>query len=147
MISIDMERAAAFKALEEKCRKRGLPVTIQRRAVLEEILGRKDHPTADQVLEALSHRHGGVSRATVYRALDTLVELGFVRRMAHADAVARFDPVTDRHHHLVCDRCGKVLDLSDDSVGRIVMPKSPPGFSVRDYTVYFTGICSSCRTS
>lgn len=142
-----MTRKGAHRALETGCRQRGLPVTLQRRVVLEEVIDRRDHPTADQLFEAISRRLGGVSRATVYRALDTLVELGIVRRMAHAGSVTRFDPVTDRHHHLVCDRCGRVADLPDETVGRFVAPKSPPGFTIRDYTVNFTGICSICRTS
>jgi Fur family peroxide stress response transcriptional regulator len=142
-----MKHDAAIQVLEAGCRKRGVPVTLQRRAVLEEILDRRDHPTADQVFDTLSSRLGGVSRATVYRTLETLVELGLVRRMAHVGAVARFDPVTERHHHLVCDLCGKVVDLPDDSVARVAAPKTPPGFTIRDYTVHFTGICSNCRNS
>jgi len=142
-----MKQERALQMLEARCRERGLPVTLQRRAVFDEILDRRDHPTADQVFDVLSRRLGGISRATVYRALDTLVDLGLVRRMAHADAVARFDPLTERHHHLVCDRCGKVVDLPDDSIPRVAPPKAPPGFTIRDYTVHFTGICSNCRTS
>src|SRR5689334_23565694 len=44
----------------------------------------------------------GVSRTTIYRALETLVELGLARRTNHFEASARFDGNTDHHHHLVC---------------------------------------------
>ncbi len=143
-----MRHDAAIQAFEAGCRKRGLPVTLQRRAVLEEILDRRDHPTADQVFEALSSRLGGVSRATVYRALDTLVDLGLVRRMAHAGAVARFDPV----HRAAPPPRLRPLRQGGGPTGRIggpivAPPKAPPGFTIRDYTVHFTGICSNCRNS
>jgi Fur family peroxide stress response transcriptional regulator len=139
----DPKRLAAFEA---ECRRRGLALTIQRRAVYEELAERRDHPTADQVYDALVARLPGLSRTTVYRVLDTLVEQGFARKVSHAGAVARFDPMTERHHHLVCDRCGRLLDLGDAEVPALRLPDARgTGFRVRDYTISFTGLCKDCR--
>ena len=138
-------RSAAFEA---EYRRRGLAVTIQRRAVFEELAQRTDHPTADQVYEALHARLPGLSRTTVYRVLDTLVEQGFARRVHHAGAVARFDPMTGRHHHLVCDGCGRLVDLAADTVPGIPLPDARGiGFRVDDYSISFSGLCKSCRQS
>jgi Fur family peroxide stress response transcriptional regulator len=138
-------RVAAFEA---ECRRRGLALTIQRRAVYEELADRKDHPTADQVYDTLHARLPGLSRTTVYRVLDTLVEQGFARRVQHAGAVARFDPMTGRHHHLVCDRCGRLVDLDDEAVPRIPLPEARgSGFRIDDYSISFSGLCKSCRQS
>ena len=131
---------------EAECRRRGLALTIQRRAVFEELLGRRDHPTADQVYEALVARLPGLSRTTVYRVLETLVDAGFARRVQHTGAVVRFDPVTERHHHLVCDSCGRLVDLEDTAVPRVPIPDARGrGFRIRDYSISFTGLCNDCR--
>jgi Fur family peroxide stress response transcriptional regulator len=137
------DRVAAFEA---ECRRRGLAVTIQRRAIFTQLAERRDHPTADQVYETLCPRLPGLSRTTVYRVLDTLVEQGFARKVHHAGAVARFDPVTERHHHLVCDGCGRLADLDDALVPSLRVPDARgTGFRIRDYSISFTGLCKDCR--
>ena len=138
-----VERRAKF---EDRCRERGLALTIQRRAVFDELDGRKDHPTADQIYDALKDRLPGLSRTTVYRVLETLVEAGFARRVHHPDAVARFDPMTERHHHMVCDACGRMLDVDDASLPPVALPPAvKAGFRVRDYSISFTGLCPGCQ--
>ncbi|HVO13533.1 MAG TPA: transcriptional repressor [Vicinamibacteria bacterium] len=138
---------ARLVAFAHDCRRRGLALTIQRRAVYQELARRPDHPTADQVYEALHRRLPGLSRATVYRGLETLVRQGFARKVHHTGAVARFDPVTERHHHLVCDECGHLVDLDDAAVPDIPLPARAGGFRIRDYSVSFTGLCPACARS
>lgn len=134
------------RELETICRKHGLALTIQRRAILEALVSRRDHPTADQVYEAVSSRMKGVSRTTVYRVLDTFVAIGIAKKVSNPQSRARFDAVTDRHHHLTCLGCGLVLDLYD---GRLNELPSPAGaeqqFRIMDYSVTFTGLCASCE--
>jgi len=106
----------SLEEFEQRCREQGMPVTAQRRVVLEELLRHDDHPTADQVLEGVRGRMPEISRATVYRVLETLVRLGAAQKTCHPGGVARFDPKTERHHHLVCTHCGKVVDVEDTEV-------------------------------
>jgi Fur family peroxide stress response transcriptional regulator len=132
--------------LEQLCRAKGLSITVQRRALLEELCRRTDHPTADDLFDSVRPRVPGLSRTTVYRVLDTLVDVGVLRRVAHSGGTARFDPRLERHHHLVCERCGGLSDLPDSSV-----PKLPlqgvvaPGFRIVDYSIQFNGTCAACR--
>ena len=136
------EKVAGFEA---ECRKRGLAVTIQRRTVFEALSARRDHPTADQVYHAVKGRIPGLSRTTVYRVLETLVEAGFLRKVHHAGGVARFDPVTHRHHHLVCEACGRLVDLDDAAVPTLRLPEARgSGFRIKDYSVSFLGLCGAC---
>jgi Fur family peroxide stress response transcriptional regulator len=136
------EKVAGFEA---ECRKRGLAVTVQRRTVFEALSARRDHPTADQVYDAVRDRIPGLSRTTVYRVLEALVEAGFVRKVHHAGGVARFDPVTHRHHHLVCEACGRLVDLDDAAVPALRLPEARgSGFRIKDYSVSFLGLCGAC---
>jgi Fur family peroxide stress response transcriptional regulator len=130
---------------ESECRRLGLAVTVQRRTVFAELAGRRDHPTADQVYDAVRRRLPGLSRTTVYRVLEALVDAGLARKVHHAGAVARFDPMTGRHHHLVCEACDRLVDLDDALVPRLRLPEEHgTGFRIRDYSVSFTGLCPAC---
>ncbi len=138
--------AQALKDFESLCRRAGTPVTVQRRAVLQAVLERDDHPTADQILDVVKDRIPGISRTTVYRVLETLADLGAIRRLQHAGSLARFDGRTMRHHHLICKRCHKVIDLQDTRLNRIsVSHVSAGGFEVEDFSVHLMGVCEECR--
>ncbi|MRR58140.1 MAG: transcriptional repressor [Deltaproteobacteria bacterium] len=132
--------------LEAVFRNQGLALTIQRRAILEALASRKDHPTADQVYEDISSKLKGVSRTTVYRVLETFVSLGIAKKISNPESKARFDADTDRHHHLTCVSCGAVLDLHDPKLNDL---QPPPGieseFEILDYSITFIGRCANCR--
>ncbi|NVN89698.1 MAG: transcriptional repressor [Desulfuromonadales bacterium] len=132
--------------LESICKKHGLALTIQRRAILETLVSRTDHPTADQVYEAVSARMKGVSRTTVYRVLDTFVSIGIAKKVSNPQSKARFDAEMNRHHHLTCLRCGLVLDMFDANLSDLQLPSGiEDEFRILDYSVTFTGLCASCN--
>ena len=132
--------------LEIACRREGLPVTVQRRAILDALAGREDHPTADQILAQVRGRLPNVSRTTVYRVLETLVTLGVARKTASPGGAARFDPRTRRHHHLVCSGCDAIVDVHEPSLDRLKLGASRrAGFAIEDYSVHFSGLCPKCR--
>lgn len=134
-----------MRRFEELCREQGVPLTVQRRTILESLALRQDHPTADQVFEDVARRLPGLSRTTVYRVLETLVEMGVIHKANHLGSAARYDPNTDRHHHLTCLSCHKVMDVEDETVHRMELPKSQArGFEITDYSVHFKGYCLDC---
>ncbi|MBP7147625.1 MAG: transcriptional repressor [Acidobacteria bacterium] len=131
--------------LETLCKQEGIPVTVQRRVILETLLAHDDHPTADDLFAEVRETVRGVSRTTVYRVLDTLVRVGLARRIAHPGAKARFDANTERHHHLVCTHCDRLIDVHDDRLADIEPPPiSQDGFVVQDFSLQFYGVCSEC---
>ncbi|MGH7844128.1 MAG: Fur family transcriptional regulator [Candidatus Binatia bacterium] len=135
-----------LEELESACRRNGLPVTVQRRVILEALVERDDHPTVDQLFADVKNRIPGVSRTTVYRVLETLVQLGVSRKTNHFEATARFDANTDHHHHLICRSCNKISDLEDRSLDQFRLPEiRRSGFKVTDYSVYFEGLCPECQ--
>ena len=135
-----------IREYEQYCRDRGLPVTVQRRAILQAVLETTAHPSAEQVFDVVKERIQGVSRTTVYRALDTLSEAGLITRLPHPTSTGRYDGNTDRHHHVVCRTCGQVVDVFDKRYDALPLPtRGVGGFRVEDYSVVFVGICAACR--
>jgi len=141
-----MHNKMKIDELEYLCRKRHGRLTWQRRAVLESLASRRDHPTADQLYVDVRTAVPGISKTTVYRVLDTLVELGLASRVSHPRAVVRFDAETKRHHHILCVQCGALADLE---AAALELPQfegsTVGGFEVTDYSVYFRGVCPACR--
>ena len=139
-------KAARLETFERLCRERGVPLTVQRRVIYEAMLGHADHPTADDVYVQVRRRLHGVSRTTVYRVLETLVRLGVIGKPSCPGSVARYDKSVDRHHHLVCVRCERTMDLDDPSLNRLKFPDTRRfGFTIADYSVHFMGVCQACR--
>ena len=138
--------AARIAAFEAACQAQGLPVTIQRRRVFEAILKRLDHPTADQLYDSLKPQLPGLSRTTVYRILDTLVQIGVVTRISHPGSVTRYDPRISQHHHLVCVHCEAVIDIEDSRLDQVPWPNvHRQGFAIQGCHVHFHGLCAKCR--
>jgi Fur family peroxide stress response transcriptional regulator len=139
-------RKSKERELEFACRHHGLPLTIQRRAILENLASRTDHPTADQIYDALKDHLKGISRTTVYRVLDTLVSVGLATRVSNPESKARFDADTSRHHHLTCVDCGTVVDIHDPELNKIDLPERfKSELEFMDYSINFIGRCSRCR--
>jgi Fur family transcriptional regulator, peroxide stress response regulator len=136
------DRIHQFEAL---CHQRGIPVTVQRRLILEELLASSDHPTAERIFRAVQRRAPGLSQTTVYRVLELLVEMGLARKTCHPESVCRYDPHVHRHHHLICQTCDRMVDLDDSALNGIPLP-SPErtGFELVDYSIQFRGTCPDC---
>ena len=137
------ERIELFRKL---CRERGERCTVQRRVILETVLGLDNHPSADQIFDAVEERLPGIARTTVYRALEHLARMGVITKACHPGRVARFDPRLELHHHLVCLRCSEFFDFEDENLNHLTIPDTAVlGFEINDYRVQLRGICQSCR--
>lgn len=134
-----------LKLMEERCRRNGLSLTVQRHAILENLSSRKDHPTADLIYAAIQNRVAGVSRTTVYRVLETFVRLGLAQKISHPGAKARFDADTSRHHHAACIECEKIIDIHSSVLPDIDLSHADlKGFEVFDCSVVAVGLCIDC---
>lgn len=140
------EQTARLERFETLCREQGLSLTVQRRATLRAVLESEDHPTADDVYERIKGRVPGVSRTTVYRVLDTLVNIGVIGKVCHPGAAARFDPKVHQHHHLVCLRCDKIVDIEDERLNAIDLAAIPThGFRIDEFHMHLRGVCPACQ--
>lgn len=126
----------------------GLRVTQPRLAVLD-VVAATPHIRADLVTELVRARLGAVSVQAVYDALNTLSDHAILRKIEPAGSAMRFEIHSeDNHHHLICRRCGDIVDAAC-SVGSIpcALPDDPHGFVVEEAEVTYWGVCRSCRTS
>ncbi len=100
----------------------GLRASAGRSAVVE-LLGRQSCLlTAQEIADQLREQGSAGSTATVYRALETLYELGLVRRF-DSDGLARYEPVDpsgEHHHHIVLDPSGDVVPFDDAELERAI---------------------------
>jgi Fur family peroxide stress response transcriptional regulator len=128
----------------EKYRERGLKLTPQRIAIFDYLEGNKDHPSADDIYRAVAKRFPTMSFATVYNTLAALRERGSLQELTIDPAKKRYDPDTERHNHLICIECRRVVD-----VFRIYDLDLPSRFR-HDFTVLanhveFHGLCGDCK--
>lgn len=132
--------------LIDRLRDRGWRMTAQRRVIAEAMAGEHVHLAADEVLERAREALPEISLATVYNTLNELVSVGELLEITHADGRKRYDPnVTERHHHLVCVDCGRMLDVRADE------PQLPAdqqhGFEVLGVQVTFSARCPDCAAA
>ena len=117
----------------------------QREAILNYLMSRTDHPTADQIYAAIREEYPNISLGTVYRVLGDLVSSGKVRRIAVPDAPDRFDKTTCTHAHFHCSQCGAVVDIATTFGKEYLDGLSTGGNIIVETEVVFKGICANCN--
>ncbi len=128
----------------EKYREIGLKLTPQRLAILEYLDGNRSHPSAEDIYNAVKEKFPTMSFATVYNTLETLRKRGLLLELTIDPDRKRYDPNIEPHHHVICLRCKKVLDVHSDF--DIPIPEdSVKDFHLLGNHIEFYGICPDCR--
>ncbi|MFU8847177.1 MAG: Fur family transcriptional regulator [Opitutales bacterium] len=139
MIQTQIEANSALK-------KAGLQVTAQRLAVYR-CVHALPHATADEIAESVRGEIGTVSRQAVYDSLGVLTEHGLIRRFQPAGSSARYETRIDNHHHLMCRKCGAMLDV-DCAKGKApcLHPVEDHGYRIDEAEVIYWGLCPDCQS-
>lgn len=142
-LALDKRMNERFAAM---LRKSGHKATPGRLSLLE-LLATADHPLA--IHEIVEAAQGSLNQATIYRALESLLEVGIVRRvdMQHAHAHYELAEGAKHHHHLICKHCGRVEDVEHCDVSAIeaaVLKKSKSFASIQTHSLEFFGLCKKC---
>jgi Fe2+ or Zn2+ uptake regulation protein len=124
----------------------GQRFTEQRATIYRYLAATEVHPTADEVFLAVRRNLAGISLATVYKGLETLVGCGLAVKLTYADNSARYDGRTDPHHHARCVVCDSVVDIPGEMPDAEVeaVRRRAAGFTVTGYRLEFTGYCATC---
>ncbi len=127
----------------------GQRVTLPRQAAARLVAARIGHFTAAQLMEDAEAAGEPIGRATVFRALDLFASLGLVERVDlpdgnHAFVVCR----AVHHHHAICTRCGRSVDISDASLGEaLAAVERQTGFRMTAHRLELFGLCAECAAS
>lgn len=116
--------------------------TAQRRAIFETIRHFRNHPTADEIYKEVNRQWPVTSRATVYNTLNRLKQAGTLREL-YENGVTRFDVNIERHHHFVCNRCGRIDDVAWEHLPELREPLLANA-QVESYSVTLRGLCTAC---
>ena len=126
-------------------RAQGGRVTTCRRTILETFLGIGGHVTAETLTARVQTAQPDVHESTVYRFLDELERLGVVDHVHLGHGPAVYHLSSDAHHHLVCDRCGTVVEVPDDVFAALrTTLHADFGFSLEPRHFAVTGRCAGC---
>ncbi len=129
-------------------RSHGLKFTPERQVVLEEAFNIHDHFEAEDLLLSIRQNKLRVSRGTIYRTLDLLVESGLVRKVAFIDKHTHYEHVYGHkhHEHLICLCCGKVIEFyREDMENSLTAVCEKNNFSIKSHKVEVLGYCKDCN--
>jgi Fur family ferric uptake transcriptional regulator len=130
----------------ELLERHGLRPTRQRLAVLGVLASERNDATAHEIHSALAGAGERVGLATVYRTLAALSECGAVDALSHHPGEICYRLCSEEHHHhLVCERCHRVVELGDCDLGSWIADRaSKHGFTISGHAIEVTGICPDC---
>ena len=142
-----IKKSKAKKPLDSPILKaKGLKVTPARVAVLDFFTKSNEPLSIQNILDGI--KHVKVDQATVYRITEALKKIGLIREVNLEHGHAHFELNTkEHHHHIICENCGKVVDISNCNLKGLekeVLNKS--GFSrINRHSLEFFGLCSKCQ--
>jgi Fur family ferric uptake transcriptional regulator len=139
--------AAAWEAVRDRLRARGLRWTPQRRTLVAVLARTRGHVTGADLVERCREQDPSTIPSTVYRTLDVLEELGLVRHGHGLDGREEYHVMPDvEHGHLICRACGAAWEITADEGASIVAAvEAARGFAVDLSHVTIVGRCRSCR--
>jgi Fur family ferric uptake transcriptional regulator len=124
-----------------------LNTTTQRELIVDQFLRSHDHISIDELLAKVRKRNKRVGYATVYRTLKLLVDAGIAIQRQFGDGQARFEVAGEHHDHLICAKCGLILEFEDDEIERLQekIAQRLGGFAVIRHRHELYALCPKAR--
>jgi Fur family transcriptional regulator, ferric uptake regulator len=130
--------------------------TLTRQAILDLLRRTSEHMSAKEIYYFLLEKYPGIGLSTVYRTLDLLSQMGLINKMDIGEGQSRYEYRTgeerSHHHHLICKKCGKIIDYDDFVDEEIKLVKEEAKsikrkykFIVQDHNIEFYGLCKDCQ--
>jgi len=142
VIEADLEAFRAF------LRDHSLPVTAQRLAIADVVLGTEGHLSAEDVASQLKARGANAGTATIYRTLEVMVRSGLVVERDFGEGFKRYEAARGipHHEHLLCTVCGRVTEFRDERLERMTtLLAEAHDFSRQRHRLVIYGLCGDCR--
>lgn len=119
--------------------------TKQKQIIIDVVKSHDNHPTADEIYSFVHEKDSRISKATVYRVLHQLAKNGEICEVDSLPCAGRYDKRNDKHHHILCEKCGSVFDAPvdyDEFQDRKL--EEITGFKIKRHEIIFRGICEKC---
>lgn len=134
------------EVLAERLRQAGYRLTAPRRAVLQVVEATREHLDYAGTLEHGRTIYPGLGRATVYRTLELLTDLGILRPIHQGDGSVRFARVENGHHHLICLNCGIAIHFDECPLTELERAlEKRLRFRIQGHLLEFYGVCKECQ--
>lgn len=137
-----------IEAFRAYLRDHNLPVTAQRMAIAEVVLGSDRHLSVDDIVRALAERDAPAGTATVYRTIEVLVRSGLVVERDFGEGFRRYEPArgAPQHEHLLCTVCGTVTEFRDERLERMTtLIAEGRRFARQRHRLVIYGVCERCQ--
>ena len=142
------EQSQALDEFRRYLREHSLPVTTQREQVAEVVLDSRGHLSVEDIEQRLRERGLHIGKATVYRTLDILARSGMISERDFGEGFRRYErvPGHPHHEHLICMRCGKVTEFTNDRLERLkALVAEEYGFQHHHHRLDIYGVCRDCQ--
>lgn len=134
-----------MKDYSQELRTQGYKMTPQRQVILDILAENQGHLSGEEIIVKARERQPHISAGTVYRNLNTLCDLGLVRRL-NSMGGRRFELNSCHHHHLTCLNCHKTVEIDFCPMSEEIKALARQnGFEVADHDFEIKGYCRKCR--
>jgi Fur family ferric uptake transcriptional regulator len=136
------------KAFSEYLASRNLKMTPQRRLILETFIQADGHLSSEELYTQVKSKDPSVGQATVYRTLKLFADSGIAEAVDFGDGLLRYELRygQDHHDHLICDECGRNIEIVDPDIERLQEELARRyDFVLRRHKMYLFGLCKDCR--
>ena len=120
----------------------------QREAILDGMKQNREHPTAEEIYTLVLEKEPQISKSTVYRNINILVELGEIKKLNMTLGPDRYDYLYKEHSHAICEKCGSIFDFYDvfnkDKLSNELLKQIENNMDINSITIY--GICENCKS-
>ena len=119
----------------------------QRNELLNILSVKNYHPTAEKLYIRVKEKLPNVGIASIYRNLDQLCRINMISKIDVPNKPARYDGNTEKHHHVVCETCGKMTDITFnfDIMNNSRINELLPDYKLTGYSIKLRGICGNCK--
>ena len=142
-----MNKKKALADFKQTIKGLGLKYTPPREKVFKAILNTKGHFEIEQLVHKIQAKNINVSRATVYRTLDILKELGYVREVIKYKNKTIYEINLKEHHdHLICSKCGKIIEFHSNKIEELQDKICREyNFKPEFHRLEIFGLCEKCQ--
>ena len=137
------EEVLTYNQVKERLAQYKLKATQQRIVIYDALMQLNNHPKAEAIYDFVKSKNPSISLATVYKTLDTFVEVNLAAKVMSSNGTARYDGYMDHHSHLYCTKTEEIMDFEDEQLSKLIQNyfknKKIKNFKISDIRLQING--------